>query len=76
MNLGKLFKPSGTSLAAQQRLRWLRLHASATEDMDSIPGWGAKSLHALMCGGRKKKIKVQMKTRDPSEPKFPNIGSC
>ena len=27
MNLGKLFKPCGTSLAVQQHLRWLRLHA-------------------------------------------------
>ena len=42
---------TGTSLVVQ----WLRLHASNTGGLGSIPGWGAKILHAVWCGQKKKK---------------------
>ena len=41
----------GTSLAVQ----WLRLRASTAGGLGSIPGWGAKILHAVHRGQKKKK---------------------
>ena len=43
---------TGTSLVVQ----WLRLCTSTARGMGSIPGWGAKILHAAWLG---KKIKIK-----------------
>ena len=53
-----------TSLAVQ----WLGLHASTAGDKGSIPGWGIKIPHAVVCEAKKKKekewhVKKEIKTR-------------
>ena len=40
-------------------VQWLRLCAPNAEGMGSIPGWGAKTLHATWHGQKKKKKKVK-----------------
>ena len=42
--------PFGTSL-----VQWLRLPAPSAGGTGSVPGWGAKILHAAHCGQKKKR---------------------
>ena len=45
-----------TSLAVQ----WLRLHAPNAQGIGSIPGWGTKIPHAVLCGQKKKKKRIKI----------------
>ena len=47
----------GISLVVQ----WLRLHASKTQGIGSIPGQGLKISHATWCSQKKKKKKKRKK---------------
>ena len=56
-NLYRKKSEKGPSLAAQ----WLRLSTSTAGGVGLIPGWGAKTSHALWCGQKLKKKKKNLK---------------
>ena len=50
--LENIEKLKGNSLVVQ----WLELHASTAGGMGSVPGWGAKILHAIWCSHTHTKV--------------------